>query len=309
MTGAPDPARARPGPPDRLRALAPLAAVLAIGIGWGASTVAVKLAVSTGHHPVGLLFWHFAVFAVVLTVIAVLRGRRLPFSRPALRFYAGIAALGTFAPGAAEFASAVHLPGGVLAIVTSMVPLFALALAAAVGAERPGPRRLAGVGLGAAAIALLLGPEASLPDPSAWPWVLVLLIAPAAYAAEGLWVSLRMPAALGPMTALLGASYAGLAALTPAVALVPGLWVPLPGPFGPAEQAMLAGAGLSVVCYWSYLGVVRRWGPVFASLVAYAVTLSGVGWSVVLLGERHSGWIWAALAAMIAGMALAQPRR
>lgn len=50
-------------------------------------------------------------------------------------------------------------------------------------------------------------------------------------------------------------------------------------------------------------------GAVFASQAACAVTLSGVAWSILLLGERHSGWIWAALAAMIAGMALAQPRR
>ncbi|MGM0585977.1 MAG: DMT family transporter [Pseudomonadota bacterium] len=304
-----DRAPSPPAAPGGLPRLAPLAAVLAIGAGWGLTTTAAKVAVSTGHHPIGLLFWHLVTYAVILTPVCLARGRPLPLTPKALAFYAGIAVLGNIAPGLAEFASAVHLPAGVLAIVVSTTPLLALALAALLRVERPTPARLAGVGLGALGIALLLGPEASLPDPSAWPWVLVLLIAPATYAAEGLWVSQRMPARLDPLTAVLGAALTGLAALAPAIAAEPALRVPLPGPFGPAEQALIAGGALSALCYAGYIAVARRWGPVFASLVAYAVTLSGVAWSILLLGERHSGWIWAALAAMIAGMALAQPRR
>lgn len=302
MTDRPD-AALRPA----LSRLLPLAAVLAVGAGWGLSVVAMKVSVSTGHHPVGLMFWQFAIFAVCLSAISALQRRPPPLHRRALLFYAGVALMGAFAPGAAELSAAVHLPAGVLAICIATVPMFSLALSVSLRIERPGRRRLMGVALGALAILLLLGPEASLPDPAAWPWVLVCLIAPFSYACEGLWIAARMPDDAGPIRALLGASLTGVCALAPAVALVPGVWVPMPGPWGDAEKSVLAAAVLSCVCYWGYLTAVRLWGPVYASLIAWAVTVMAVLWGVALLGERPSPFIWAALALMVGGMALAQP--
>ena len=54
--------------------------------------------------------------------------------------------------------------------------------------------------------------------------------------------------------------------------------------------------------------LVGRAGAVFGGQVAYLVTGFGVVWSMLLLGERYSGWVWAALALMLAGLALVQPR-
>lgn len=304
----PDVTAPRPGPSPAQAARA-ATALLVVGTGWGAATVAVKVAVSTGHDVGGLMFWHFALFCLFLGAAQALRRRPMPLHPRALGFYVGVAALGNFLPALSEFHGARHLPAGVLGLVVAMTPIFALLLALLFRVERPELRRLAGVGLGALAIVLLLGPEAALPDPDAWPWVVVLLATPICYAAEGLFVALLMPRDMDPVSALLGASLCGLAVLAPWVALTPGAWVPLPGPFGPAEQAMVAGAALSCLCYLGYLRMNRAFGPVYASLISYLVTLSAVLWSVVLLGERHSGWLWAALAAMIAGMALVQPRR
>jgi drug/metabolite transporter (DMT)-like permease len=47
---------------------------------------------------------------------------------------------------------------------------------------------------------------------------------------------------------------------------------------------------------------------VFASQVSYIVTGSGVIWAMVILDERFSSWIWAALAVMLLGLALVSPR-
>ncbi len=49
-------------------------------------------------------------------------------------------------------------------------------------------------------------------------------------------------------------------------------------------------------------------GSVFASQCAYLVTGSGVIWAMVLLGERFQPVVWLALAVMLAGVALVQPR-
>jgi drug/metabolite transporter (DMT)-like permease len=46
---------------------------------------------------------------------------------------------------------------------------------------------------------------------------------------------------------------------------------------------------------------------VFARQIAYLVTGFGVLWSMALLGERYSAWVWAAFGLMLAGVALVQP--
>ncbi|MEO0680902.1 MAG: DMT family transporter [Pseudomonadota bacterium] len=285
------------------------ALLLASGLAWGGTVVAGKISVSTGHSPLGLVFWQLAISVAALGGIMLLRRRRLPMTREALKFYAVIAAIGTLAPNSASLAASAHLPAGVLAILLATVPMFAIAVAAPLGADRAAPRRIAGVGLGAAAVALILGPEASLPSPEAWPWVLIALFAPLCYGAEGTFVKLRMPPGLDPFAALAGASLMGMLILAPVVAAAPGVWVPFPGPFGAAEQAMLVSGLLHAGAYTGYVAMVGMGGPIFASMVSYVVTGSGVLWGMLVLGERHSLWIWAALAAMVAGMALVQPRR
>jgi drug/metabolite transporter (DMT)-like permease len=53
---------------------------------------------------------------------------------------------------------------------------------------------------------------------------------------------------------------------------------------------------------------VGRAGPVFAAQVSYLVTLFGVTWAMLFLGEGYSALVLAALALMLAGLALVQPR-
>ena len=47
----------------------------------------------------------------------------------------------------------------------------------------------------------------------------------------------------------------------------------------------------------------------FASQIAYVVTGSGVALGMLIYDERHSPWIWAALALLVAGLALPTPQR
>ncbi|MEM6438986.1 MAG: DMT family transporter [Pseudomonadota bacterium] len=288
---------------------APLALLLASGLAWGGTTVAGKVSTSTGHPALGLVFWQLAISVVALGLVSAVRRKAPPLGRRALIFYVVIALIGTLIPNFASLTAVAQLPAGIMAILLSSVPMFALAVAAALGAERPNPRRIAGVGLGLVGVILILGPEASLPRPEAWPFVLIGLCAPLCYGGEGTYVKLRQPAGMDPIAVLLGASLAGLALLTPVLALTPGLWVPFPGPWGPAEKGMLISGALHAFAYTGYVAMVGMGGPVFASMVAYIVTLSGVFWGVLLLGERHSPWVWAAMAAMVIGMALVQPRR
>ena len=48
-------------------------------------------------------------------------------------------------------------------------------------------------------------------------------------------------------------------------------------------------------------------GPVFASQVGYIVTATGVLLGMAFYDERHSIWVWAALALMMVGLSLVKP--
>jgi len=60
--------------------------------------------------------------------------------------------------------------------------------------------------------------------------------------------------------------------------------------------------------YAGFIWLIGQGGPVFAGLVAYLVTFFGVIWSMILLKETYSEFIWAAFAVMCLGVFLVRPR-
>ena len=60
--------------------------------------------------------------------------------------------------------------------------------------------------------------------------------------------------------------------------------------------------------YAGYILVLRLTGPVFGAQVSFVVTGMGVVWSMILLGERYSLWVWGALLLLFMGLFLVQPR-
>ncbi|MDA9821933.1 EamA family transporter [Paracoccaceae bacterium] len=65
---------------------------------------------------------------------------------------------------------------------------------------------------------------------------------------------------------------------------------------------------MHAVIYTAYIWLVGRAGPVFAAQVAYLVTLFGIFWSVWLLDEAYSKYVWLALSCMLLGIFLVLPR-
>jgi drug/metabolite transporter (DMT)-like permease len=57
-----------------------------------------------------------------------------------------------------------------------------------------------------------------------------------------------------------------------------------------------------------YLYLISSLGSVFASQSAYFITMAGIGWSVLLLDESLTAWIWAALGLTAAGLFLVGPK-
>jgi drug/metabolite transporter (DMT)-like permease len=153
-----------------------------------------------------------------------------------------------------------------------------------------------------------VGPSTSLPDPGKSIYILVSLIAVFSYAVEGNFVAKYGLRGLDPVQTLVGASVVGVILVTPIV-LATGQWVDLSVRWQSAEWAILIQSVLHGIAYSGYVWLVGRAGSVFAAQVGYLVTGFGVLWSIVLLDETYSGWIWMALVLMMVGLTLVQPRR
>ena len=180
-----------------------------LGVTWGGTIPLTKVAVSTGHHPLGLMTWQLAISVVVLTVLVKVRSSSIRFDRPALGFFLIIALTGTVLPNGFSYWSAAHIPAGVMALVIALVPMFALVIALAIRLEKFEWTRAGGVLLGAGAVALIVLPDTSLPDPSKVGFVLIGLIAPFFYGVESNYVAVRQPDDIGPVATLFGASIIG----------------------------------------------------------------------------------------------------
>ncbi|MFN4170500.1 MAG: DMT family transporter [Pseudorhodobacter sp.] len=282
--------------------------LIATGMGWGLTQPLGKLAVSTGHGHFGLIFWQLAICTLLLGLLATAQGKRLPVTRQGLQFGLVVAILGTIVPNTTFYLSIARLPSGVMSILISMVPLLAFPMALALGMDRFSRRRAMGLTLGLLAVALIALPGESLPDPAMAAFIPLALIGPLFYAMEGNYVAMKGTAGLDAVQAMLLASVIGMGIALP-LAVGSGQFISPFRSYGPAEGALVASACVHALAYVGYVWLAARAGAVFAAQCSYIVTASGVVWAMILLGERFSPFLWAAMAVMLVGLSLVQPRK
>ena len=282
-------------------------ALVLVGIGWGSTQLLSKIVMTAGHHPLGVTLVTAGIGAALSTGLVLARGGRLPLARRHLVFYAVCGLTGTALPNSLSYAGMRELPVGIMAIVISIVPITTFLGALVLRMDRPEPRRVLGLLCGAAAVLLLVVPDASLPEPEDAPWIVLPVLTGLSYTVESLYIGRSQPRDVGALQTLCGLTWAALLMLAPVVA-ASGTWVRVGSP-GTAELALLLMACLNVGAYTGYVWLVGRGGAVFASQTGYVVTLAGVFLGMAVLGERHSGWVWLSLALMLAGLTLVRPRR
>lgn len=284
-----------------------VALLVLLGAGWGLTTPLAKIAVSEGYRPLGLIFWQMAIGAVLMGLVTLARGKPLPMGRAQLRVYVVIALVGTILPNSASYQAAVYLPAGVIAILLSLVPMFAFPIALMLATDRFSWPRLGGLVCGLIGVLLIIGPEASLPERAMVAFIPLALIAPFFYGLEGNVVARWGTAGLDPVQVLAGASLIGAVLALP-LALLSGQWIDPRPPWGAPDMALMLSATVHALVYAGYVWMVGQAGAVFAAQVSYLVTAFGVIWAKLLLNESYSAWVWLAMAVIFAGLFLVQPR-
>lgn len=283
--------------------------LLILGSVWGLTLSIAKIASGAGVPPLGYAFWQGAGAGLVLLAICAATGRLPPVDRPHLRYYVFMGACGLGIPNAISFTVITQVPVGAMAVVINLVPLIVYTLSLILGLERFAALRFTGVVVGLAGALSLVLPEASLPDPAMTGWLVLGMATPTLYAIGAIGGARWRPAGTPSLTLASGMLLAAGLVLLPVVLATGTFYVPRIGlggspPPGTGDAALAAQIGASSMMFVLYFELLRRSGPLIASLVGYLVTLSGILWGMAIFGERHSAWLWLAVALIFAGLGL-----
>ncbi len=284
-----------------------LAALVGIALVWALTFPFTKIAVLGGYRTFGITFLSSSLTIVLLAVVVGLRGSGLPLHWPALWRYVMSAALGTVVFAGTTYKAAEHLPAGVITVCMATLPLVSFFLSLALRMERATLGRVAGLALGLTGVLLIALPETSLPDPASAIFIPVAILSVVSFAVEGIVLGRYGRGGLDPLQLLLGSAVVAVLMTAPIAWATGTLRLPQ-GAFGAAEWAIVGSAVANTAAYAGYFWIVGRAGPVFAAQTSYLVTGFGVVWSMLLLGETYSSWIWAGLVVILSGMALVLPK-
>lgn len=274
---------------------------------WGGSFFLIEIAVP--HLPVLTIVWlRVTLAAGVLALVMAATG--VPF--PAVRLWPALMVMGAL-NNALPFTAFVLAQGQITAALASILnattPLFTLIVAAVLSREeRLTPARLAGLVLGLAGVAVMVGGAASTGGVAdALPYLLCLGAA-LSYAFASVWGRRFHRLGLAPMTTAFGMLTASALMLAPLVAIIDQPWT-LPAP--PAT-ALVAIAGLALVstalAYLLYFRLLADAGAVNVALVTFLVPASAIALGIVILGETVLPRHLAGLALILAGLAVIDGR-
>ena len=283
------------------------ALLMLMGVLWGLALSLAKIGVEAGGHPIGMALWQVGTSSLLILTLLLIRGR-LPSTRiDVARFGLICGSCGVAFPAIALFWCALYLPAGVVAIAFASMPLFTYSLSVLFKVEPAKRRRLLGVILGLIAMSLLVLPESALPAPGLAPWVLLALAASVSMSIENTYAGGFRPPAVGSLELSFMRQGSAVLILLP-LALFTDSSMALFEPWSVAQYAASGNGLLSGIAFTLLLYVINNAGPVFASQTAYVITLAGVAWGMVLFGETHSIYIWAALVMTLLGISLVRPR-
>jgi drug/metabolite transporter (DMT)-like permease len=272
----------------------------AMGVIWGIPYLLIKVAVDE-LSPSTLVLARTALATVILLPVALTRGR-LPEVLRSWRPVVAFAVLEIMAPWLLLGVAEQHLSSSLTGLLIAGVPLVGAVLAVVTRSDdRLDRRRVAGLLLGFAGVAALVGFEVGGGDVGA---VLAVAVVAVCYAVGPLilsrWLS-HLPG-LGVITISLALT--ALVYLPVGLAQAPSSW--------PSTKVVLAVCGLAVVCtavaFLVFFALIAEIGPTRSTVITYVNPAVAVLLGVTLLDESFTAATAAGFALILAGSVLATRR-
>jgi len=223
-------------------------------------------------------------------------------------YVAGLAFLSSVVNQLLVYWLVAKLPAFVVAIVIVLEGFAVFLFAAVMRVESPRLKRFLGLALGLIGVSAIMVYGDTGAGEGQWLWTVFALLIPATYAAEDLYIAQKQPANIDAMAVY------GLALVASCFMLLPlamgfGDFIPVELLAGKLGVIVILIAVASALAMLLFIYLIRTTGAVFASQSAYATTVSGIGWSIVLLGEYIPLWTWVALGLIIVGLIMVEPKQ
>jgi drug/metabolite transporter (DMT)-like permease len=277
--------------------------LLALGAIWGASYMFIKIGLRE-MSPGMIAFVRIALAALVLVPIAWTQGA-LRGLRPLTGWLVLIGAVQVAGPFVAIAAGEEHISSGLAGILVATAPLFTALLALRVDAEeRSHGLRLAGIAVGLAGVALLLGVDVGGESDELFGGLLVVG-AGLGYAIGGFLVKHRL-SGVAPIGMSASVMLASTVLLLPVGVLTAPESVPSLGPIAAVAALGVVGTGAAfVIFYW----LISTVGPARAFVVTYIAPGFAVVYGATLLDEQVTAATLGGLVLILAGSWLAAEGR
>jgi drug/metabolite transporter (DMT)-like permease len=277
--------------------------MIALGATWGSSFLFMKIAVPE-MGPAAMVEARVLIGALTLTIIALVSRKSMPRGRqwvPCIvlgLFYAAI-------PLLLWAYAARTLGASLLSIINATAPLFGALVALVWFRKTLAARGIAGLALGFAGVALLVGGEGLGGERAEALSILAALGASFLYGVMANYQD-TVKGSANPFAVVIGSLWVASLAVSPVV-----VWMPPPAMPGLAAWGAVATLGIActAIAYHAYFRLIEDVGPASALTVTYLIPLFGTLWGVLFLGERISLHMIVGASMIIAGITLVASAR
>jgi CheY-like chemotaxis protein/drug/metabolite transporter (DMT)-like permease len=279
--------------------------VIAAGVIWGLMPSLARMASNLGSNPLGMALWVNVVAAAFCLSIAAYRGKLPRLGWSEFFFFLLWALLAGIVLRLIMFWVTQHIEASILSLLATLQGFIVFVFAAVMKLEKTSPRRLLGLLVGLGGVVLVLSTRFGGGGLTGNFWLVFALLLPLFYAVEWILLAKRPEeidifASVGMMMLLSGIM------LLPIVIYSGNMIVP--GAETAALSALIllmgiAGASSLLLCFQ----LIIQAGAVFASQSAYAMTIAGIVWGMLLLNEELSAVAWGAVLMILVGLYLVEP--
>ncbi|HTU13220.1 MAG TPA: EamA family transporter [Allosphingosinicella sp.] len=279
------------------------AILLLLSVLWGGSFFFIEIALTTVR-PLTLVLIRVTLAAAMLWAFLWWRGQRLPLPPGAALAYLVLALLNNAIPFVLFAWAQAEIASGLASILNATTPIWGVLVAHLFTAdEKATPNKVAGVLLGFAGVAMLIGMD-FLGEIGRGVWAqLACLAATLCYALAGIWGRRFRRMGIEPTAVATGQLSAAALVMLPLVLLFEPPWLAA----APSAGAWLALAALALFCtslaYILYFRLIGAAGATNALLVTFLIPVTAILLGALFLGERLEPRSFAGMALIAAGLA------
>ncbi len=280
-----------------------LVLLFVLSILWGGSFFFVGVAVSD-LPPFTIVALRVGLAALALGAVARLTGQGMRFNRQIWLAFAGMGILNNAIPFSLVVWGQTHIASGLASILNATTPLFTVIVAHALTRDEKMTRpRLAGVVVGLAGVALMIGPDALAGLGTNIVAQLAVLGAAVSYALAGVFGRGFQRAGIRPLASASGQLTSSTLVLLPLALLIDQPW----SLAMPAGETWAAIAGLALLstslAYVIYFRILAVAGATNLLLVTFLIPVSAIALGILVLGEQLAARHLAGMA--VIGLSLA----